>query len=43
MAVILVVDDDIGFRTMLSDYFTDLGYKLEIAGNGLEGIMKALV
>ena len=43
MAVILVVDDNIEFRTMVSDYFTDLGYKLESADNGREGIAKTRV
>ena len=41
MAVILVVDDNVEFKTMLSDYFADLGYKLESADNGREGIAKA--
>jgi hypothetical protein len=29
------------FRTMVSDYFTDLGYTVEIANDGREGLQKA--
>jgi CheY-like chemotaxis protein len=43
MAVILIIDDNIEFSAMVSDYFKDLGYKLEIAGDGREGIAKARV
>ena len=41
MPVILIVDDNVEFRSMVSDYFTYLGYKLEGADNGCEGIVKA--
>lgn len=41
MNLILIVDDNVEFRTMVSDYFTDLGYTVEIAGNGREGLAKA--
>jgi len=41
MNLMLIVDDNVEFRTMVSDYFTDLGYTVEIAGNGREGLLKA--
>lgn len=41
MNLILIVDDNVEFRTMVFDYFTDLGYTVEIAGNGREGLAKA--
>ena len=41
MADILVIDDDVEFRAMISDYFTDLGHTLRSANNGREGIAKA--
>jgi CheY-like chemotaxis protein len=37
----LIVDDNVEFRTMVSDYFTDLGFTVEIAGDGREGLLKA--
>ena len=41
MNLMLIVDDNVEFRTMVSDYFTDLGYTVEIADNGREGLAKA--
>lgn len=41
MKLILIIDDNVEFRTMVYEYFTDLGYKVEIAGNGREGLAKA--
>ena len=41
MKLILIIDDNVEFRTMVYDYFTDLGYKVEIAENGREGLAKA--
>lgn len=37
----LIIDDNVEFRTMVSDYFTDLGFAVEIAGDGREGLQKA--
>lgn len=39
--LMLIVDDNVEFRTMVSDYFTDLGFTVEIAGDGREGLLKA--
>ncbi|MDO8805090.1 MAG: response regulator [Elusimicrobiota bacterium] len=41
MKLMLIIDDNVEFRTMVSDYFTDLGYTVEIAENGREGLLKA--
>ncbi|MBI4350071.1 MAG: response regulator [Elusimicrobia bacterium] len=41
MNLILIIDDNVEFRTMVSDYFTDLGFTVEIAENGREGLLKA--
>ena len=41
MNLILIVDDNVEFRTMISDYFTDLDFTVEIADNGREGLLKA--
>jgi len=41
MALLLIVDDNVEYRTMIADYFSDLGYRLESANNGREGIAKA--
>ncbi len=41
MNLMLIVDDNVEFRTMVSDYFTDLGFTVEIAGDGREGLQKA--
>jgi twitching motility two-component system response regulator PilH len=40
MNLILIIDDNVEFRTMVSDYFSDLGYTVEIADNGREGLAK---
>lgn len=39
--LMLIVDDNVEFRTMVSDYFTDLDFAVEIAGDGREGLLKA--
>ena len=39
--LMLIIDDNVEFRTMVSDYFTDLGFTVEIAGDGREGLSKA--
>lgn len=41
MKLMLIVDDNVEFRTMVSDYFTDLGFTVEIANDGREGLAKA--
>jgi len=41
MPGILIIDDNSEFKTMISCYFTDLGYKVELADNGREGLAKA--
>ncbi|OGR44747.1 MAG: hypothetical protein A2X35_05460 [Elusimicrobia bacterium GWA2_61_42] len=41
MSLMLIVDDNVEFRTMVSDYFTDLGFTVQIAENGREGLAKA--
>jgi len=41
MKLMLIVDDNVEFRTMVSDYFVDLGFTVEIAGDGREGLVKA--
>ena len=41
MKKMLIVDDNVEFRTMVSDYFTDLDFSVEIAENGREGLVKA--
>jgi len=41
MKLMLIIDDNVEFRTMISDYFTDLEYTVEIAGDGREGLAKA--
>ncbi|MEA1980585.1 MAG: response regulator [candidate division Zixibacteria bacterium] len=42
MKKILVIDNSKIIRNLLYDYFTDIGYSVELANNGLEGIEKAL-
>ena len=39
--LMLIIDDNVEFSTMVSDYFTDLGFTVEIAGDGREGLLKA--
>jgi CheY-like chemotaxis protein len=41
MNLMLIVDDNVEFRNMVSDYFTYLGFTVEIADNGREGLAKA--
>lgn len=41
MSLILVIDDNVEFSAMISDYFGDLGFTVEIAGNGRDGLAKA--
>jgi len=41
MSLMLIIDDNVEFRTMVSDCFTDLEFKVEIADNGREGLAKA--
>ncbi|OGR68608.1 MAG: hypothetical protein A2081_03430 [Elusimicrobia bacterium GWC2_61_19] len=41
MSLMLIVDDNVEFRTMVCDYFTDLGFTVQIADNGREGLVKA--
>lgn len=41
MNLMLIIDDNVEFRTMVSDYFTDLGYTVEIADNGRDGLLRA--
>ncbi|MDD2805379.1 MAG: response regulator [Elusimicrobiales bacterium] len=41
MRNILIIDDNVEFRTMVTDYFTDLGFGVYIANNGYEGLTKA--
>ncbi|MBU2574898.1 MAG: response regulator [Elusimicrobia bacterium] len=41
MSKMLIIDDNVEFQTMISCYFTDLGYTVELANNGREGLTKA--
>jgi CheY-like chemotaxis protein len=41
MNLMLIIDDNVEFRTMVSDYFLDLGFTVQIADNGREGLAKA--
>ena len=41
MSLMLIIDDNVEFRTMVCDYFTDLGFTVQIADNGREGLVKA--
>ena len=40
MQKMLIVDDNTEFKTMVSCYFTDLNYRVELADNGREGLQK---
>jgi CheY-like chemotaxis protein len=42
MLNILVIDDSEVIRRLLSDYLSELGYTVEVAVDGLDGIDKAL-
>ncbi len=41
MTKMLIIDDNTEFKTMVSCYFTDLGFKVELAENGREGLTQA--
>lgn len=41
MSQMLIIDDNVEFRTMVSDYFTDLGFSVQIANGGREGLTMA--
>jgi CheY-like chemotaxis protein len=41
MSQMLIIDDNVEFRTMVSDYFTDLGFTVQIANGGREGLAMA--
>ena len=43
MPSMLIIDDNAEFKTMISCYFTDQGYKVELADNGREGLAKAKI
>jgi CheY-like chemotaxis protein len=43
MHKILVIDDNVEFKTMVSCYFSDLGYKVELADDGRDGLAKVKV
>lgn len=42
MVKILVIDDSKVIRSLLTDYLNDLGYVVELAIDGLQGIEKAV-
>lgn len=42
MRKILVVDDSEIIRSLLAEYLTDLGYEVDLATDGADGIQKAL-
>ena len=42
MVKILVIDDSAVIRNLLYEYLTDLGYAVDLASDGQEGIAKAL-
>lgn len=41
MPKMLIIDDNVEFKTMVACFFTDLGYAVELAENGREGLAKA--
>lgn len=43
MAKMLIIDDNTEFKTMVSCYFTELGFTVELAENGREGLAQAQV
>lgn len=43
MPNMLIIDDNVEFKTMVSYYFTDLDYKVELADNGRDGLEKARI
>jgi CheY-like chemotaxis protein len=40
MPKMLIVDDNVEFKTMVSCYFTDKGYKVAMADDGRDGLAK---
>ena len=42
MAQILVIDDSAVIRNLLQEYLTDLGFTVDLAADGAEGMKKAL-
>ena len=42
MNTILIIDDSAVIRNLLQEYLTDLGYEVDLAVDGQEGIDKAL-
>ena len=43
MPTMLIVDDNVEFKTMVSCYFNDLGYKVTLADDGRDGLAKVKV
>lgn len=43
MPNMLIIDDNSEFKTMISCYFTEVGYKVEHSDNGRDGLAKARV
>jgi len=41
MPNMLIIDDNVEFKTMVSYFFTGLGYKVELADNGRSGLEKS--
>ncbi|MFA6434620.1 MAG: response regulator [Elusimicrobiales bacterium] len=41
MPNMLIIDDNVEFKTMVAYFFTNLKYKVELADNGREGLRKA--
>jgi two-component system response regulator CpxR len=41
--LILLVDDDVALNALMSEYFTDQGFRIEIARDGREGLARVLL
>jgi CheY-like chemotaxis protein len=41
MAVVLVVDDEVGIANLLADVLSDEGHRVMVAANGQEGLKRA--
>ena len=41
MAVVLVVDDEVGIANLLADVLSDEGHRVIVAANGHEGLKRA--
>jgi CheY-like chemotaxis protein len=41
MAVVLVVDDEVGIANLLADVLSDEGHRVMVAANGREGLKRA--